>query len=271
VIRVSDPVTPEDRTPPLGLFNYARSYWRSAEQLRRSKPKVTHPDAPILFLFYHAIELYLKAFLRSAGYDLAQLKGISHRINKAARAAQKEGLQLTAADFELLGVIDSDDNVIRVRYITTGAHTRPEDEELSDFCQYLDQNVGSRLGKDGHPVRVETFSPAAQQPVGQTLEEHLAEEIETLSKKEQEIISYLLHHKQRLFTCEVDGGNAATLISRGIVRKALTSGQAYTYEDMPVEIPLEVWRFLRANADKFPYDGDDDDPYPWRKDWTERI
>ena len=67
---MSNSLTPEERTPPIGLFNYARSYWRSAEQLRASKPDVTHPDAPISFLFYHAIELYLKAFLRSAGYDL---------------------------------------------------------------------------------------------------------------------------------------------------------------------------------------------------------
>lgn len=178
---------------------------------------------------------------------------------------------MTPADFELLGVIDSDDNVVRVRYITTGAHTRPEDEELSDFCQHLDQSVGSRLAQDGHPARAETFNPPIQQPIGQTLEEHLAEEIETLSKKEREIIAYLLRHKQRLFTCEADGGNAATLMSRGIVRRALKSGQVFAYEDMPVEIPLEVWRFLRANVDKFRYDGDEDDPHPWRKHWAELL
>ena len=159
--------------------------------------------------------------------------------------------------------------MIRARYITTGAHTRPEDEELSDFCQFLDQNVGKRLSKDGHPVRAETFGLPVQQPVGQTIEEHLSEEIETLSKKERDIIAYLLHHKQRLFTCGADGGNAATLISRGIVRSALKANQVFAYDDMPAEIPLEVWRFLRANVDKFPYEGDDDDPYPWRKHWME--
>ena len=54
---MTDALTPEDRTTALGLFNYARSYWRSAEQLLASKPDVSHPDAPILFLLYHAIEL----------------------------------------------------------------------------------------------------------------------------------------------------------------------------------------------------------------------
>lgn len=267
---MNDPLTPEDRTPPVGLFNYARSYWRSSEQLRGSKPDVSHPDAPILFLFYHAIELYLKAFLRGAGYDLAQLKGIRHGITKAARAAHNEGLHLTSADFELLDLIDSDDNVIRVRYITTGAHTRPEDEELSEFCQYLDQSVGQRLIEGGHLVRAQKFSAPAKVPnTGRRLEEGLAEEIETLSKKEREIIAYLLHHKQRMFPCDVDGGHAATLIARGIVRHALRDKQVFAYDAMPVEVPLEVWRFLTANAEKFPYEDNDDAPHPWRKHWME--
>jgi hypothetical protein len=44
----------------------------------------------------------------------------------------------------------------------------------------------------------------------------------------------------------------------------------FNYEDMPVEIPLEVWRFLKARVDQFPYDGEDDAPYPWRVHWMER-
>jgi hypothetical protein len=72
-----------------------------------------------------------------------------------------------------------------------------------------------------------------------------------------------------MFTCDTDGGHAATLISRSIVRPALKHGQVFASDDMPVEVPLEIWRFLRANADKFSYDGDDDDPYPWRRDWRE--
>lgn len=268
MIGVNNPLTPEERTTEIGLFHFARSYWRSAEQLRASKPDVTHPDAPILFLFYHAIELYLKAFARNAGYDLKRLKNISHRIAEAGQAAQKEGLELTPDDFELLRLIDSSDNVVRTRYITTGAHSRPEENVLADFCTYLDKAVGEKLIKDGHPVRSAQYS-AARTPAGQSLEENLAEEIETLSKKEREILAYLLHHKQRVFSCAADGGHASTLISRGLVRHALRQNQVFDYDDIPVEIPLEIWRFLRANGDKFPYEGNEDDPYPWGKDWME--
>jgi hypothetical protein len=262
-------LTPEDRTTPLGLFNYARSYWRSSERLRVSKPDVSHPDAPILFLFYHAVELYLKAYVRSAGYNLQQLKDISHNISKAGRAALKEGLQLTSDDFVLLGLIDSQDNVVRSRYITTGAHSRPEEDELSIFCEYLDKSVGERLTADGRHIRATTYSPPVKPANTQTIEDHSGEEIETLSKTEREILAYLLHHNQRMFTSAVDGGRASTLISRGIVRRALRGGQVFDYEDMPVEIPMQIWRFLKARAAEFPYDGDGDEPHPWRRHWME--
>jgi hypothetical protein len=48
---------------------------------------------------------------------------------------------LTNDDFELLTLIDSHDNVVRSRYITTGAYTRPEEDALSAFCEYLDKTV----------------------------------------------------------------------------------------------------------------------------------
>ena len=47
----------DERTNALGLFNTARSYWRSAEHLSAAGLEVTHPRAPVTFLFCHAIEL----------------------------------------------------------------------------------------------------------------------------------------------------------------------------------------------------------------------
>jgi hypothetical protein len=65
-----------ERTTPLGFFNYARSYWRSAEYLHAAKLKPTHPSAPVTFLFCHAIESYLKAFLLSQKLPLKSLKSV---------------------------------------------------------------------------------------------------------------------------------------------------------------------------------------------------
>ena len=64
----------DDRTTPLGLFNYARSYWQSAVLLHHARAKVTHPDAPVTLLLAHAIELYLKAFLRLRGVGIEQVR-----------------------------------------------------------------------------------------------------------------------------------------------------------------------------------------------------
>ena len=58
----------DDRSTPLGLFNYARSYWQSGVLLHHARAKTTHPDAPVTLLLAHAIELYLKAFLRLRGW-----------------------------------------------------------------------------------------------------------------------------------------------------------------------------------------------------------
>src|SRR5262245_47518692 len=64
----------DDRTTPLGLFNFARSYWQSGVLLHDANAKVTHPDAPVTLLLAHAIELYLKAFLRLCGVGTEAVK-----------------------------------------------------------------------------------------------------------------------------------------------------------------------------------------------------
>ena len=64
----------DDRTTPLGLFNYARSYWQSGVLLHHARAKVTHPAAPVTLLLAHAIELYLKVFLRLRGVGIEEVR-----------------------------------------------------------------------------------------------------------------------------------------------------------------------------------------------------
>jgi hypothetical protein len=54
-----------ERSRPIAYFNFAETYWTAAKALRRSKAQATHRNSPIRFLYYHAIELYLKAHLRA--------------------------------------------------------------------------------------------------------------------------------------------------------------------------------------------------------------
>ena len=67
------------RSTPMGFYHYAQSYREAANLLTnadKTSRKATHPEAPIRFLYYHAIELYLKAFLRT---HCARLGSISTR------------------------------------------------------------------------------------------------------------------------------------------------------------------------------------------------
>jgi hypothetical protein len=58
-------ITEEERTNALGLFNSAECYREAADILASEHAKALSFDHPIRYHFYHAIELYLKAFLRT--------------------------------------------------------------------------------------------------------------------------------------------------------------------------------------------------------------
>jgi hypothetical protein len=79
------------------------------------------------------------------------------------------------------------------------------------------------------------------------------EYIPHMTKKEQDIIGYLLKHNQKMFTGAVDGGHAVTLISRGIIVRAMVSGQQASAFDVPFMIPDHIWNGLLKNKDKIKY------------------
>lgn len=154
----------DERTNPIGLFNTARSYWQSAEYLNAAKLGVTHPHAPVTFLYCHAIELYLKAYLRAAGSSLADLKRIGHRVSQLADAAASFGLKLDSEHAELLSHVEDEDVAIEARYIVTGFSRQPAEEALAKVAARLDETVIPFLMRKGYPVREERFDRPAPQP-----------------------------------------------------------------------------------------------------------
>jgi hypothetical protein len=55
----------KERSTAVGFFNFAEAYFIAANALRKSNVKAGHIESPIRFLYYQAIELYLKAHLRA--------------------------------------------------------------------------------------------------------------------------------------------------------------------------------------------------------------
>jgi hypothetical protein len=142
-----------ERTNSMGLFNTAHSYWKSATTLAKAKVKVTHPDDPIRFLYYHAVELYLKALLRQE-YGVEELRSIfGHKISSLVDAAEQCGLFVMDEDREVFTMMTETDTVIEARYIRTGPKTWPTLEALERTCKSVHESVGEYLRKRGVTVR----------------------------------------------------------------------------------------------------------------------
>ena len=101
-------------------------------------------------------------------------------------------------------------------------------------------------------------------------EKMVREYIPYMTDQDRSIIGYLLHHNQKMFQHEIDGGYAASLISKGIIRRALRAGQCFEINWVPFEIPDHVWDVLVANREVFPYKpppGDNTEVHPWAINW----
>ena len=79
-----------DGPTPLGFYNFAVSYHEGADLIADRGLKATHPESVAMFLYYHAIELYLKSFLRLRGAiqrnGCAKWGMISRPCNRAQRS-----------------------------------------------------------------------------------------------------------------------------------------------------------------------------------------
>jgi hypothetical protein len=143
----------DDRTTPLGLFNYARSYWQSGVLLHDARAKVTHPEAPVTLLLAHAIELYLKAFLRLRGMALMRSKTALATTLKSWLMKLLHRLSLVGEDRDIAAILTEKESIRRGAYIETGYYQRPGLAALSRTCRSLDQSVSAALKDAGMSVQ----------------------------------------------------------------------------------------------------------------------
>jgi hypothetical protein len=148
--------TLEKRRTALGTFNFAESFRHSADRLRISKLKRIPFDAPVRFLYYHSIELYLKSYLRSHGISAAYIKSkYQHRFRKLEKACAKYGLKLDDEDHDVIERIDGD-NYWDARYLTTGS------KYFGDLCALA--RTSDSLAQFGYE-RLRIMGEAARKPL----------------------------------------------------------------------------------------------------------
>jgi hypothetical protein len=144
----------EKRTTAVGLFNRAEAYWLSATTLQKAGVKHGHAHSPVRYLYYFAIELYLKAFLRDH-HTLEDLeKKFGHKTTRLSGRAEQLGLSFDGHDRQLFSMMGDTDIVIRSRYIRVGAATWPTFESLNATCENLREDVGAALIKLDKPIRL---------------------------------------------------------------------------------------------------------------------
>ena len=113
-----------------------------------------HAGLPVRLLYYHAIELYLKALLRQR-YCVQKLENkFRHNIKRMSKRAEALGLSITEEDRQVLDLMASQGVLIEVRYIRAGHKTWPTPEALNRCCISLRLNVGTLLRQNGVMVRV---------------------------------------------------------------------------------------------------------------------
>jgi hypothetical protein len=97
------------------------------------------------------------------------------------------------------------------------------------------------------------------------------EYIPHMTEKEREIIAYLLAKNQKTFQTTIDGGHAATLMARGIVRAA---GHQYVDQRrVPFTVPDHLWEVLAQHRANFPYAPPvrgEAESHPWAIHWMAR-
>lgn len=110
-------------TTPQGFFTYADSYLRSAKLLSASSKSWAHSRAPIRMLAFHAVELYLKAFLCCAGFlsDKLAAEPYRHKLGKLLSEAMDQGLHVASDDAELLNDARLYASAMQSRYLAPSA------------------------------------------------------------------------------------------------------------------------------------------------------
>lgn len=138
---------------PIGTFNYAHSFWGAARALDRLdwEDRETHSDSPAEFLYWHSIELFLKAYLLADGMDLKTLRSrdYGHDLAVLTAEAKKRGLQLTSKDEGLISFMPTTADMIDLRYLKVGVKTVPEFFEIEATCASLYSLVGAELKARG--------------------------------------------------------------------------------------------------------------------------
>jgi hypothetical protein len=144
----------DERTTSMGLFNTAEAWRLSAIALQSAKVDSGFAEQPLRYLYFHALELYLKALLRQKHSVATLQRKFGHNTKRLMEEAHALGLIIEERDAKLLSLMGDTDLVIEHRYIKTGSKTVPTLEDLDRTSKNIRDGVGEFLRKRGVMIRL---------------------------------------------------------------------------------------------------------------------
>ncbi len=84
-------------------------------------------------------------------------------------------------------------------------------------------------------------------------QKEVREYIPYMNENDKRTIGLCLYHNLQTIQVNLDAGEAVQMISKGIIRIAVYSGQRYSRRRVPHEFPLHIWKVLGEHKERFPY------------------
>ena len=152
---------------PLAWFNLAHAYLHDAAVLKAApKPSGGFYEEPVRFLYFHSIELFLKAYLRLQGIEESELgrQPYSHSLTNLADAAERRGLVIGKRVRLVCDAARDFDKPTEARYIKTGPKSQVPAHKLHEAARDLQSSVEEALRADGISVRRSPRLPVVHSP-----------------------------------------------------------------------------------------------------------
>jgi hypothetical protein len=139
----------KSRSNPLAFLNMAREYYQAAEELAASKSRIQNAR---YFLYFHATELLLKAYLRARG-----VKSEGHKISDLYKECRDAGLTINSEDkyglHNIVSLLESGNKGMGFRYFTMKSGSIPEMGWTSEVVGQLMQAVTEVVDANGDSTK----------------------------------------------------------------------------------------------------------------------
>jgi HEPN domain-containing protein len=135
---------------PKAYLNFARQYFLAAEELSASKSRV---DDARYYLYFHATELLLKAYLRAHGRE-----PWDHELSKPLQDCSDLGLRIDSEDKyglqNIVSLLESGNEEMGFRYFTLKSGSIPEMGWTSEVVGQLMKAVTAVVDPNGDSTKL---------------------------------------------------------------------------------------------------------------------